>query len=288
MKRQSVLSLRRLGALAALVLIGMVVACSTARAPLPPPSPTMQYNKTAELESYAVGMPAPAQAPNQAVDYNTENYKYIEENKFMASMTNPLSTFSIDVDTASYSNIRRFLTQGRLPPVDAVRIEEMINYFDYNYPEPAQGPLGVITEYSACPWNDKHTLLMIGMQGKKVSLENLPPANLVFLLDVSGSMMDDNKLPLIQKAFRLLVPNLRSQDTVSIVVYAGEDAVVLEPTKGSEKAKILEVLDSLSAGGSTAGSAGIKTAYALAKKNFKQGGNNRVILATDGDFNVGV
>mgnify|MGYP001791312275 CR=1 FL=1 len=221
-------------------------------------------------------------------EFNTEEYATIRENPFLASALNPLSTFSIDVDAASYGNIRRFINQGEMPPKDAVRIEEMVNYFNYDYPQPTgNAPFSINPELVECPWNPQHHLLKIGLQGKKIPTENLPPSNLVFLIDVSGSMDYSNKLPLLKKAFRMLTDQLRPEDRVAMVVYAGAAGVVLESTSGSEKAKIKEALDRLQAGGSTAGGAGIQLAYDIAKKNFQEGGNNRVILATDGDFNIG-
>lgn len=221
-------------------------------------------------------------------DWNTEEYDGINENIFHDALRNPLSTFSIDVDAASYSNMRRFLNNGQRPPKDAVRIEELINYFDYDYNQPKnEHPFNIITEISSAPWNKQHKLVHIGLQGKRIATENLPASNLVFLIDVSGSMDEPNKLPLLKSSFKMLVNELRPQDYVSIVVYAGAAGVVLEPTSGNEKKKIFEALDRLEAGGSTAGGAGIKLAYAMAHKHFKQGGNNRVILATDGDFNIG-
>ncbi|MEM7556551.1 MAG: VWA domain-containing protein [Cyanobacteria bacterium P01_A01_bin.84] len=221
--------------------------------------------------------------------YNREQYKYIQENPFVKVTSNPLSTFSIDVDTASYSNVRRFINNGQRPPKDAVRLEEMINYFQYDYPQPTDDtPLSVNTEVAPALWNPKHKLVQIGLQSRPTSTENLPANNLVFLLDVSGSMGQPNKLPLLKSAIRLLVNQLRSQDKVSIVVYAGNAGVVLPTTSGSEKDKILDALEKLEAGGSTAGGEGIKLAYKIAQDNLIKDGNNRVILATDGDFNVGV
>jgi Ca-activated chloride channel family protein len=221
-------------------------------------------------------------------EFNTEAYKSIEENIFHGALKNPLSTFSIDVDAASYSNIRRFINQGQRPPKDAVRIEEMVNYFDYDYVQPKdEHPFAVHTEISKAPWNSKHKLIHIGLQGKKIPTQNLPPSNLVFLMDVSGSMDEPNKLPLVKNSFRMLTDQLREQDHVAIVVYAGAAGVVLKPTSGDNKKTIIEALDQLQAGGSTAGGEGIQLAYALAKEHFKKDGNNRVILATDGDFNVG-
>jgi len=222
-------------------------------------------------------------------EFNTESYNVINENQFLDSVNNPLSTFSIDVDTASYSNVRRFLNEGRKPPVDAVRIEELINYFTYEYTRPqGEEPFSITKEISKCPWNEKNNLLLIGMQGKKIETDNLPPSNIVFLLDVSGSMNDPNKLPLLKSGFKLLVDKLRKQDKVSIVVYAGAAGVVLDSTTGDNKDKILDAISRLEAGGSTAGAQGIELAYKVAKENFIPSGNNRVILATDGDFNIGV
>ncbi|HEY9007589.1 MAG TPA: von Willebrand factor type A domain-containing protein [Ohtaekwangia sp.] len=226
--------------------------------------------------------------PEPAEQWNTEEYDAINENIFHDALRNPLSTFSIDVDAASYSNVRRFINNGSRPPKDAVRIEEMVNYFDYDYNQPkGEDPFAVITEISSAPWNSKHKLVHIGLQGKKIATENLPASNLVFLIDVSGSMSDPNKLPLLKSSLKMLVEELRPQDHVAIVVYAGAAGLVLEPTSGADKKKIIESLDRLEAGGSTAGGAGINLAYATAKQYFKKGGNNRVILATDGDFNIG-
>lgn len=219
---------------------------------------------------------------------NQESYAVIEENAFERTALSPLSTFSIDVDKASYSNIRRMINNGMAIEPDAVKIEEMINYFDYNYPQPTgEHPFSINTEVSKTPWNNATKIVKIGLQGKAFSNEELPASNLTFLIDVSGSMSSPNKLPLLKSAFKLLVNQLREQDKVSIVVYAGAAGVVLEPTSGKYKEKIINALDNLNAGGSTAGGAGIKLAYSLAEENFKKHGNNRVILATDGDFNVG-
>ena len=221
-------------------------------------------------------------------NWNTEEYDAINENIFHAAITNPLSTFSIDVDAASYSNVRRFINNGQRPPKDAVRIEEMINYFQYDYAQPKNNdPFSIYTEISTAPWNPKHKLVHIGLQGKKIPTDNLPPSNLVFLIDVSGSMGQPNKLPLLKASFKLLVNQLREQDHVAIVVYAGAAGLVLPPTSGACKAQIIEALDNLEAGGSTAGGAGINLAYKVAKEHFRENGNNRVIIATDGDFNVG-
>ena len=225
---------------------------------------------------------------DQGQYHNTEEYATIHENGFKKVLDNALSTFSIDVDAASYSNMRRFINNDQLPPKDAVRIEEMINYFNYDYENPTgKDPFSINTEVARAPWNEKHLIAQIGLQGKKIELDNLPASNIVFLLDVSGSMSAPNKLPLLKSAFKLLVNELRPQDKVSIVVYAGAAGLVLEPTDGNDKKKIMEALDKLQAGGSTAGGAGIELAYRAAKENFVEGGNNRVVLATDGDFNVG-
>lgn len=222
-------------------------------------------------------------------DFNTEEYSYISENGYKNVMEEPLSTFSIDVDTAAYSNVRRMIRNGENIPADAVRIEEMINYFDYDYPEPeGDDPFSVTTEYSECPWNPENRLLMIGLQAKEIDFDNRPASNFVFLLDVSGSMYSDDKLPLVQKAFSMLAENLTEKDRVSIVTYAGYESVVLNGVRGSETPVIIDALESLEAGGSTAGAAGIQKAYELAQEYFIPGGNNRVILATDGDLNVGL
>jgi Ca-activated chloride channel homolog len=224
---------------------------------------------------------------NQPV-YNTEEYDKKNENIFLDAMRNPLSTFSIDVDAASYSNVRRFINGGQLPPADAVRIEEMVNYFHYNYSQPGgDDPFAIHTEIATAPWNPKHQLISIGLQGKTIPTDHLPASNLVFLIDVSGSMGDPNKLPLLVSSFKMLVQKLRDEDRIAIVVYAGAAGLVLPSTAGSDKKTIIDALDQLQAGGSTAGGEGIELAYAVAKKNFRLGGNNRVILATDGDFNVG-
>lgn len=217
-----------------------------------------------------------------------ERYAEISENPFLDANRAPLSTFSIDVDTASYANVRRFLNNGQLPPKDAVRIEELVNYFEYDYPQPVGDvPFSVSTETAVCPWNTKHKLVQIGLQGKKISLDNTPPANLVFLLDVSGSMNSPDKLPLLKDGLRMMVNQLKPQDRVAIAVYAGSSGLVLPSTSVSSKGEIFAALDRLEAGGSTNGGEGINLAYTVATNNFISGGNNRVILATDGDFNVG-
>ncbi|MDD3294489.1 MAG: VWA domain-containing protein [Geobacteraceae bacterium] len=227
--------------------------------------------------------------PQQKAEFNTEEYNRVTDNPFLKVLKNPLSTFSIDVDTASYTNVRRFINNGRLPPPDSVRVEEMLNYFSYDYQQPSDNSLfSITTELTDTPWSPGNKLLLIGLQGLKIPVDKLPPANLVFLIDVSGSMSSENKLPLVIKSFKLLVSQLRPQDRVAIVVYAGQSGIVLPSTSGDEKHKILASLDRLVAGGSTAGGEGIQLAYMVAKKSYIKGGNNRVILATDGDFNVGV
>lgn len=222
-------------------------------------------------------------------EFNTEDYSYIEENTFKNPKNNPLSTFSIDVDTASYSNVRRFLMNSELPPKDAVRIEELINYFSYDYLNPDdEHPFSVNTEIAKCPWNKNNLLVKIGLKGEDIPKENIPSSNLVFLLDVSGSMNAQDKLPLLQSAIKMLANQLTEKDKISIVVYAGASGVVLDSVSGDDKIKIMDAIDSLNAGGSTNGGEGINLAYKIAKQNFIENGNNRIILATDGDFNVGI
>lgn len=247
-------------------------------------SPSMRIRGVASSakmsKSMAYNQPAP--------EFNTEGYSAIHENGFKSPLREPLSTFSIDVDAASYSNVRRFINEGQKPIPDAVRIEEMINYFDYDYPQPkGEHPFSIIYELGDCPWNKENKLLHIGLQGEKMSTAEVPPSNLVFLIDVSGSMEAPNKLPLLIKAMKLLVSQLRAQDRVAMVVYAGSSGLVLPSTSGNQKEKINAALERLQAGGSTAGSAGLKLAYEVAEENFMKDGNNRIILATDGDFNVG-
>lgn len=255
-------------------------------APVPNLTPTM-LAKTAERQMIVAY--APPGRYNPTVPFNTEEYKNIQDNNYQLALNSPVSTFSIDVDTASYSNVRRFINSGSLPQKDAVRTEEMINYFTYDYQEPTgEHPFSVTTEVAECPWQSGHRLVMIGLKGKNIQAEELPPSNLTFLVDVSGSMAEPNKLPLLKTALKMLVQQLRPQDKVSIVVYAGQAGLVLEPTSGSEKNVINKAIDSLQAGGSTAGGEGIKLAYKIAKGNYLESGNNRVILATDGDFNVGL
>ena len=240
-------------------------------------------------EAIAPPPESPAETRGDSRLGNTESYDPIYENSFLSPLQNPLSTFSIDVDEAAYSNVRRFLQSGSMPPAGAVRIEEMINYFDYHYPQPeGKEPFRVITEMADCPWNPQHRLLHIGLQGKEIPLSNLPASNLVFLVDVSGSMDEPGKLPLVQASLQLLTDQLRDQDRVAIVVYAGNAGLVLPSTAGSGKNRIREAISNLEAGGSTAGGEGIRLAYKTAREHFIPGGNNRIILATDGDFNVGV
>ena len=237
----------------------------------------------------ASGRGAGAAGGSPGYQFQGEAYASIEENGFRRPTEHPLSTFSIDVDTASYANVRRFLNDGRLPPPDAVRVEELINYFRFDYADRTQGaPFGLTTELVACPWNGRHRLALIGLQAKRLPEGRTPPRNLVFLLDVSGSMASEDKLPLVKTAMKMLAETLTSQDRVAIVTYAGTTGVALPATRGDRPAAILDAISSLSAGGSTNGGAGIQLAYEIASANFVKGGINRVILATDGDFNVGI
>ncbi len=233
--------------------------------------------------------PNPQLGPGGEKEFNTEAYDRIVDNPFLAATENPLSTFSIDVDTASYSNVRRFLTSGQRPPPDSVRIEELVNYFPYRY-EPPKGdnPFAAHVEVASCPWAAEHRLVRIGLKGKEIAKEKRPMSNLVFLLDVSGSMQDYAKLPLVKQSMRLLVQELTENDRVAVVVYAGNEGLALPPTTGDQKEKILAAIDQFEAGGSTNGGAGIMLAYKIATENFIKGGTNRVVLCTDGDFNVGV
>ena len=220
---------------------------------------------------------------------NTEEYNSIVENRFKKAIDNPLSTFSIDVDAASYSNMRRYVNQGVMPPADAIRTEELVNYFTYNYAKPnGKDPVKISAEIGECPWNKEHRLVKIGLKAKEIADSKLPASNLTFLIDVSGSMYGATRLELVKSSLKLLINNLRDEDRVAIVVYAGSAGEVLPSTSGSDKQKIREALDKLTAGGSTAGGAGIQLAYKIARKNFIEGGNNRIILCSDGDFNVGI
>jgi Ca-activated chloride channel family protein len=237
----------------------------------------------------AIGSGRTRSAPMQSAPWNTEAYDRIEDNSFHRPIDDPLSTFSIDVDTASYSNVRRFLTAGHLPPADAVRTEELINYFSFDYPAPQKDhPVSVTTEVAACPWSPQHRVALIGLHTREIDTGRTPPRNLVFLLDVSGSMMPPDKLPLVKTAMRMLADTLTAADRIAIVVYAGASGLVLPSTPGDRKDTIRAALDNLEAGGSTNGAAGIRLAYDTAAAQFIKNGINRVILATDGDFNVGV
>lgn len=257
--------------------IGGVVGGLPSAPPPPPPGAPV-----------GVGGSVSGGLAGQVTPFNTEAYDRIEDNGFRSVRADPLSTFSIDVDTASYANVRRFLNEGRMPPADAVRIEEMINYFRFDYPQPRPGlPFSVTTELTACPWNPAHRLALIGLQARPID-EGRLARNLVFLLDVSGSMMPPDKLPLVKKAMRMLVDTLTDDDRIAIVVYAGASGLVLPATPGDQKDRIHQAIARLEAGGSTNGAAGITLAYRIARQQFIKGGINRVILATDGDFNVGV
>ncbi len=222
---------------------------------------------------------------------NAETYKEIKENSFVAVAQQPVTTFSADVDRAAYANVRRIIGYGQIPPKDAVRIEEMVNYFDYDYPAPEEGsvsPLRVSPELAPAPWNPNHLLLRIGLQAKKIDLAKAPPSNIVFLIDVSGSMDEDNKLPLLKSSFKMLLGQLRPDDKIAIVTYANGTKVALPSTSVKDKEKIIKVLDNLYASGGTSGGKGIQLAYEQAQKSFIKNGNNRIILATDGDFNIGI
>jgi Ca-activated chloride channel family protein len=253
-----------------------------------PPAPPAPPAPMADTSAYA--LPAPGIAPMQQLPpANTERYAHQDDNPVQRTAEQPVSTFSIDVDTGSYSNMRRMVSQGQRPPADAVRAEEFINYFDYHHAAPTtrDTPFRVTTELAPAPWNTQRQLLMIGIKGYELPRRDLPPSNLVFLLDTSGSMNAPDKLPLLKQSLAMLVPQLRAQDRVSIVVYAGSAGLVLAPTPGDQHATILAALDQLEAGSSTNGGDGIRLAYAMARQAFIKGGSNRVILATDGDFNVG-
>src|SRR6185369_17256215 len=295
--------------LVASTLVADSVQPGLARKDLPAnPAPTAQRLRDARAKSItgAVAAVVPGMAGSARREYayteeldrgirrprepgNTEAYDRIDENPFRSSSVAPLSTFSVDVDRASYANVRRFLDHGSLPPKDAVRIEELVNYFPYADAEPARGdvPLRITTEVAAAPWNTAHDLVRIALRARDVDMRRAPAANLVFLVDVSGSMQGPGRLPLVKQSLALLVNQLREQDRVAIVVYAGSAGLVLPSTSGGDKQRILAALDGLEAGGSTAGGAGIRLAYDVVRQNFVRGGNNRVILCTDGDFNVG-
>ena len=248
-----------------------------------------------EEECVVMGYGSTAASCKQMVAYvscpveNTEQYKSIEENGFKQVKKNPLSTFSIDVDAASYSNMRRYLNQGEMPPADAIRTEELVNYFTYNYPQPTgNDPVKITTEVGNCPWEPAHRLVRIGLKAREIPSDHLPASNLVFLIDVSGSMYGPTRLDLVISSLKLLVDNLREKDRVAIVIYSGSAGLALPSTQGNDKQKIKEALENLTAGGSTAGGEGIQLAYKIARENFMPNGNNRIILCTDGDFNVGV
>lgn len=259
-----------------------LAACSTS-----PTSFSGQSEADTSHRAPQVVSQAPPTAP-QPEEASQESYNAIQDNAFLQAQSQPFSTFGIDVDTAAYSNVRRFINQGQRPPKDAVRIEELINYFTYDYPQPkGDQPFAVTTEVAAAPWNPQHRLVQVGLQGQHLATENLPPSNLVFLLDVSGSMNEPNKLPLLKSSLQLMVNELDAQDRVAIVVYAGSAGLVLPSTPGSQKDKILTAINNLEAGGSTAGGEGLNLAYKVAQEQFIESGNNRIILATDGDFNVG-
>ncbi len=286
-------NISKLGSFGGLVLGGaglcsIAVACGGAFGGSPASPETVAAPGYYQANGMAVSKSA--SAPMEADhEPNTESYDKIAENAFLSVAQNPLSTFSVDVDTASYANTRRFLAQGKLPPKDAVRIEELINYFEYAYPDPTGSePFSVTTEVSAAPWKPAHRLVHIGLQGKRLATKDMPARNLVFLLDVSGSMGQPNKLPLLKRSLKELAENLTQKDRIAIVVYAGASGQVLPSTPATQKTKILDALDRLEAGGSTNGGEGIKLAYEVARQNFRKDGINRVILATDGDFNVGV
>lgn len=249
------------------------------------PAPAMGSYKSTTRRSLKY---PPISNNSNTADPQDESYKTINENGFNNPKDNPLSTFSVDVDAASYSNVRRFINNGQLPPPDAVRVEEMINYFKYNIASPrGNDPVGITTEISSAPWNKNHLLVRIGLKARTIDMSKLPPSNLVFLLDISGSMGEPNKLPLVKASMKMLVDQLRPEDRVAIVVYSGEVALKLPSTPGDEKQRIKDAIDELQAGGSTAGGAGIKMAYKIARENFMHNGNNRIIMCTDGDFNVG-
>ncbi len=282
-------------ALVLLSALALSAGCSSAggsdeisNAPLTKGKPRL-VARQAQAEFMDASSVSPGIAISAAREFDTEAYARIDESEFQTSREHPLSTFSIDVDTASYANVRRFLGENRLPPADAVRIEELVNYFAYAYAPPrGDAPFAVHTEVLGCPWEPSHRLVRIGLKAKEIPLAERPPSNLVFLVDVSGSMDMPDKLPLVKSALRLLVEKLDEDDRVAIVVYAGSSGLVLSGTTGDRKSEILAAIDRLEAGGSTNGGAGIELAYRIASEGYRRGATNRVILATDGDFNVGV
>lgn len=275
---------------AAAIALSTLLACSKQESFMPA-AKAPAGNETVGALAKSEMAPAPASLPavaDEAEAFNTESYDRIDENPFLEVRQNPLSTFSVDVDTASYANVRRFLTGGAMPPKDAVRIEEMVNYFTYHYSPPTDDvPFAVHTEVAGCPWQPEHRLLRIALKGREMDWANRPASNLVFLIDVSGSMDDPAKLPLLKSAVHLLVDKLDENDRVAMAVYAGSAGLVLPSTSGLYKETILAALDHLEAGGSTNGGSGIQLAYNVAREKFLEGGTNRVILCTDGDFNVG-
>ena len=294
-ERRTARGARPLSLLVLATLALLVASCSSSREAAPP-----NASSGGVVAERVATSPAPqglakdsigGYARSRSVEEGAggERYAELEENPFLDAARAPLSTFSIDVDTASYSNARRFLSEGRLPPRDAVRIEELVNYFSYDYPQPdGPAPFSVTAEVAECPWDARHRLVHIGLQGRKVSAEDLPPANLVFLVDVSGSMSAPDKLPLVKSSLRTLAEQLRPRDRVAVVTYAGTTGLALPSTTGERGDEIISAVERLQAGGSTNGGSGIQVAYRVAEENFIRGGTNRVILATDGDFNVGV
>ena len=258
------------------------------------PSPTLatrvgKLEESKQKRDLLANIPAQSQVPYQEGPQDRERYNVIVDNPVHLAAETPVSTFSIDVDTGSYSNVRRFLNQGRLPPSDAVRVEELVNYFPYDYRLPMDGrPFAVQAALAAAPWNPHKVLLRIAIKGQDIARQSLPPANLVFLVDVSGSMNSPDKLPLLKSSLKLLVNEMRPQDHITLVTYAGSTAIILPPTTVSERGRILAAIDGLNAGGSTAGASGIQLAYQMAQQGFIAGGINRILLATDGDFNVGI
>ncbi len=268
-----------------------IIEDAEARVSIRQPRDGKRDRTSVNITGFAGAHYAPSYAPmnDYYIDHNTDSFDFIDENGFKSALNDPLSTFSVDVDRAAYAVVRRMLNESRKPYADAVRIEEMINYFDYDYENPkGPHPFSTHLEVGDCPWNPKNKLLMIGIQGESVAEENIPPSNLVFLIDVSGSMSSHDRLPLVKRAFHILVEKLRPEDKVSIVVYAGAAGLVLPATPGDQKEKILAAINKLEARGSTAGGEGIKLAYQIAVENYIENGNNRVIIASDGDFNVGV
>jgi Ca-activated chloride channel family protein len=291
---------KRLWVAVAATVVAALIACAKKAAdissvqPSPPSSAPAAPEESQAVpspvaQSFAMARQVAKEVAGDFAGFNTEAYDHIEDNRFHRVDADPLSTFSIDVDTASYANVRRFLADGGLPPAGAVRTEELVNYFRFAYPQPSGAdPFSITTELAECPWNPKHRLALIGLQGRAATGRDPAPRNLVFLLDVSGSMMPADKLPLVRKAMRMLTDVLTERDRVAIVVYAGASGLVLPSTPGDQKERIVEALERLEAGGSTNGADGIQLAYQVARRNFIRGGVNRVVLATDGDFNVGV